>query len=991
MADPAASIATAIAALEAQRVILGSAVVDAALAPLQRELDRLRVLREPELPRQQLKQVSVLFVDVVGSTAIGQRLNPEEINTVMDSALERFTAAVQANHGRVLQYTGDGMLAAFGTEAASEDDAEFAVRAGLAVVEAAHEHAALVLRDHGIADFNVRAGIHTGRVLLGAGVDAEGSIRGATVNIAARMEQTAPDGRLRISHDTWRLVRGLFEISEQEAVKVKGVEQPLRSYLVERARPHAFRNPTRGVEGVVTRMVGRDAELATLGEAFAQAALERTLAAVTVVGEPGIGKSRLLAEFRAGLEDADQPCWLLLARTHPRSALHPYGVVRDLFAWHLRIADSDSPEAARDKFVRGLAPLFGVEGETPMHALGHLIGLDFSASPHVQELLADEARLREVAFGAASLALRRIAETRMAAVVIVIDDLHWADAGSMELARHLLAHDRDLPLLCVFLTRPTLFERESGWAGGDAAHRRIDVRPLDKADSRELAESLLQRIRDVPEALRAIVTGGAEGNPFYMEELVKMLIDDGVIVVDGDGWRMLPERLLATKVPATLTGVLQVRLDALPAPERVALQQAAIVGHVFWERALAAVDPAAPGMLPALLHRHLVVPRDERPGADSGEYTFQHQLLQQVTYDSVLKAPRLLGHARAGGFWSARAEVASEQQVNPATCRALAEAHDHCRRADPKAFTAWFESQYTHYLSAYVGSMLRPLARSVVQMCETHHGPDHVETARALTNLARLMLQQRDTDGAEPMLQRALAIQRRELGDDHPDIARTLAVIGGYHQAHGDLRAAEPLFRQALEIREHVLGAKHPLTLGTMDNLAAALIELGRLDEAEPLFRRVLGAREASLGEAHPNTARAMSALAEFIAKRGNLREAESLLRRALAVQERVLGGEHPDTGLTLWHLADTLRLAGRIDDAEPLARRMVDAAEKAFGDGHEWTAWGLGTLAEVRLAQGDTAEAMALARRAQAIFEHHFGAQHAQVAAMEAIQARAA
>jgi tetratricopeptide (TPR) repeat protein len=796
---------------------------------------------------------------------------------------------------------------------------------------------------------------------------------------------------VRISHDTLRLVRGLFETSELEAVKVKGIEQPLRSYLVERARPHTFRNPTRGIEGMVTRMVGRDAELAALGEALAHAALERTLVAVTVVGEPGIGKSRLMAEFRAGLEDTDQPCCLLLARAHPRSALHPYSLVRDLFAWHLRISDSDSPEAARDKLLRSFAPLFANEGEAPVHALGHLIGLDFSGSPHVQELLTDEARLRETAFAAASLALRRIAETRMAAVVVVIDDLHWADSGSMDLARHLLAHDRDMPMLCVFLSRPTLFEREPGWTEGDAAHRRIDVRPLDKADSRELAESLLQHIRDVPEALRAIVTGGAEGNPFYMEELVKMLIDDGVIVVDREGWRVLAERLQSAKVPATLTGVLQARLDALPPPERVALQQAAILGHVFWDQALAAVDPAAVGMLPALLHRHLVVPRDERPGADSGEYTFEHQVLQQVTYDSVLKAPRLQGHASAGAFWSARAEVATALQVNPAACRALAEAHDHCSRSDPRAFAVWFDAQYSNYLGAYVGHILRPLAQSVLQMCEQHHGPDHVETARALTNLIRLKLQQRDAEGAEPLLQHALAIQRRQLGDDHPDAARTLAVLGGYHQARGDLRSAEPFFRQALAIRERVLGSENPLTLGTMDNLAAALIELGRLDEAEALLRRVLGAREGNLGAAHPDTARAMTALAEIIAKRGSLGEAESVLRRALAVQERVLGGEHPDTGLTLWHLAETLRQAGRFDDAEPLARRMLEVFEKAFGDGHEWTAWGLSTLAEVRLPQGGAAEAAALAGRAQAIFERHFGAQHAQVAAMLVVRARAA
>ena len=990
MADPAAAIATAIAALEAQRAVLGSDVVDAALGPLQRELERLRALHEPELPRQQLKQVSVLFVDVVGSTAIGQRLNPEEIHAVMDGALARFTAAVQAHHGRVLQYTGDGMLAAFGTEATSEDDAESAVHAGLAVVEAAREHAAAVMRDHGIADFNVRAGVHTGRVLLGAGVDAEGSIRGATVNIAARMEQTAPHGRLRISHDTWRQVRGLFETSEMEAVKVKGVDQPLRSYLVERARPHGFRNPTRGIEGIATRMVGRDAELAALGEAFARAAFDHQLAAVTVVGEPGIGKSRLLAEFRAGLEESDQPCRLLLARAHPRSALRPYGLLHELFAWHLRIADGDGPEAARAKLVSGLAPLFADEGEAPVHALGHLIGLDFSASPHLQDLLTDEAKLRERAFGAASLALRRIAQSQLAAVVVVIDDLHWADDGSVDFARHLVAHNRDMPLLAVFLTRAAWFERDPAWGAADEAHRRIDVRPLDRGDSLELAESLLQRIRDVPDALRTIITGGAEGNPFYMEELVKMLIDDGVIVVDDQGWRVLHERLHAARVPATLTGVLQARLDALPPPERVALQQAAIVGHVFWDQALAAVDATAPDLLPALLRRQLLVPRDERPGAHGGEYAFQHQLLQQVTYDSVLKAPRLQGHARAGGFWSARAEVADARQVNPAACRALAEAHDHCRHADPKAFTNWFAGQFDHYLHAYVASTLRPLAQSVVELAERHHGADRIETARALTNLGRLRLQQRDTDGVETLLTRALALQEAQLGAEHPDTARTLAVLGGYHQAHGDLRAAEPYFRRAFDIRERVLGPEHPLTLATLDNLAAAVTELGRLDEAEPLFRRVLAVRERSFGGDHPETANAMTALAELIFKRGDLVEAEALLRRALAVQEQALGGEHPDIAMTLWHLAETLRNAGRADEAEPPARRMLELVGQAFGDDHEWAAWGQATLAEICVARNAAAEAAALAEMAGRTFERHFGAGHAQVAAMQALHDRA-
>ncbi len=992
MPDPAAAIETAIAALEAQRAVLGAFVVDTALAPLLRELQSLRSHdAAAALPKHQLKQVSVLFVDVIGSTAIGQRLVPEEIHAVMDTALERFTAAVQAHHGRVLQYTGDGMLAAFGTEAASEDDAESAVRAGLAVIDAARAHAALVARDYGIAEFGVRAGIHTGRVLLGAGVDAEGSIRGATVNIAARMEQSAPPGRLRISHDTWRQVRGLFETSELEAVKVKGVEQPVRSFLVERARPHDFRNPTRGIEGVRTRMVGRDAQLAALTEAFAHATRERRLAALTIVGEPGIGKSRLLAEFRQGLEDAAAPSRLLLARAHPRSELHPYGQLRELFAGTLGIAEDEAPDAARAKFVQALAPLFSGEGEAPVHALGHLIGLDFAASPHLQDLLADEQRLRGRAFDAAVLALRRLAELRLATVVVVVDDLHWADEGSIEFAHHLLANARDLPLLALFLTRPALYERIPDWDAGDDAHRRIDIRPLDTAHRHELAADLLQRVADVPEALRAIVTGSADGNPFYMEELVKMLIDDGVIVVDGEGWRVLPEKLQAAKVPPTLAGVLQARLDALPAAERAALQQAAIVGHVFWIEALAAVDPAAPAALPALQRRQLVEPREQRSANASAEYAFHHVLLQQVTYDSVLEAPRLQGHACAGAFWRARAEVSEPRQVTAASTRALAEAHDHCRRCDPKAFVAWFERQFASYFNAYAGQTLRALAQSVAESSAAQLGADHVDTARALTNLGRIALQRSEIEIAEPALRRALAIQERQLGPDDPDIARTLAVLGGCYQGRGDMRAAEPFIRRAFEIRERVLGDDHALTMSTLDLLAHVMTELGRLDEAQALYERVLRVRERILGPYGVGTANAMTALAEVLAKRGDLLQAEQLLRRALAIQQRELGDRHPDAGLTMWHLGETLRAAGRLDEAEPISRQTLQIVEDAFGQAHEWTAWALGSLAELRLAQGDVAEALAHAERAHAIHERLFGAQHPQVAALLFVQGRAA
>ena len=972
MEDAPEKIAAAIAALEAQRGLLGDAVVDTALAPLRREL-AARQARDRPPPHQQLKQVSILFVDVVGSTAIGQQLGPEEIHAVMDGALERFTALVQSHHGRVLQYTGDGMLAAFGTEAASEDDAESAVRAGLSIIDEAKLLAPAVRRQHGVQDFDVRAGVHTGTVLLGGGVDAAGSIRGATVNVAARMEQSAPPGRLRISHETYRHVRGQFEVTEQPPLSVKGVEQALRSWLVERARPRAFRVPTRGIDGVHTPMVGREAELGALRLAFDAAASRRSAHAVTVVAEAGLGKSRLLAEFQHTL--SQESCWLLLARAHPRSALHPYGLLRDMLARQFQIGEADAAEVARRKLVTGLAPQFAQEGMAPIHLIGHLIGLDFSASPHVHEFLGDEMQLRQRAFDAAALCLRRLGQTRP--VVVVLDDLHWSDDGTLDFVRHLLTSNHDTPLLALMLTRPSFLERHPDWTRGVERHGEIELRPLDKTFSHELADLLLNRLSEVPAALRALLTGGAEGNPFYMEELVKMLLDDGVILAEPQGWRVLPDKLLVAHVPSTLAGVLQARLDALQPDERLALQDAAVVGHVFWDRALAAIDPAALEALPVLLRKRLVVRHDAPALDDACEYAFQHNLLHQVTYDGLLKAPKRAAHARVGAFWSARAEVSGPQDVNPAACRALAEAQHHRCKADAPSYVSWFEGQFSNYMSAYAAQALRPLAEEMIGICEQQFGHEHPETAKALTNLARVILMLGGVEKAEPLLRRATTIQENQLPLDHPDLARTLAVFGGYCEGRGDMAAAEPYYKRAFDIRHKVLGPNDGLTLSALDNLAKVTLELGRLEEAEALSRQVLAAKERRYGPDHPNTAFALTALGEVLTKKGSYQEAEPLIRRALAVQQRNLPADHPETGLSMWHLSEALRFMNRHDEAETLARRSLEVWEASFGPDHEWTAWGLISLAETRLAQGAAAEAAALAERAVGIVQRVYGDEH--------------
>ena len=638
--NEADQIEAGIAALQAQRTALGDAVVDTALVSLHL---RLAVLRGQELD-QQLKQVTVLFTDIVDSTSLSQRLDPEDIHAVVNNAMERFTAIVAAHRGRVLQYAGDGLLAVFGADVAREDDAECAVHAGLALLaEGAHQGKEVRLR-HGHDGFNVRVGIHTGAVLLGGGVDAEGSIRGLAVNIAARMEQTAPTGCLRISHDTYAQVRGVFDVALQPALQIKGRDEPVVTYLVQAAKPRAFRRVTRGVEGVETRMVGRDAELARLKSTFESVAKDRELAWATLVAEAGLGKSRLMAEFEHWIELRPEAIRLFRGRGQPQGENQPYGVLRDMLCWRFQIQDSDAFGDANGKLADALGRVFGARAEEQTALVGQLMGLDNRSSPYIAGIVQDGKQIRDRAFHALSQFFRGLCGEAGGPVLLLLDDLHWGDAGSLDFVNHLAKTCADLPLMLLCATRPGLYERRPLWGSGERHHQRIDLLPLPRRDRRELAEALLQRIDNPPQMLRELITGDADGNPFYMEELMQMLIDDGAIVVGPDRWRVVTDKLVGTRLPATLTAVLQARLDALPPREKASLQPASVIGHVFWDEALANLSADAVHALPALARRDVAHGRETSAFEGTREYVFKHHLLHQVTYESVLKRHKRAQH-----------------------------------------------------------------------------------------------------------------------------------------------------------------------------------------------------------------------------------------------------------------------------------------------------------------------------------------------------------
>jgi class 3 adenylate cyclase/tetratricopeptide (TPR) repeat protein len=920
----------AIAALEAQRALLGDAVVDTMLGPARAQLAALAAadLATPE-PAQALRQVSILFLDVVGFTTLSRQLDPESISAVMDDALMRGTTVVQQHRGKVLQYAGDNILAAFGADETREDDAERAVHCGLALLALGRTLGAQVLATHGHAGFDVRVGIHTGGVLLGGGVDAEGSIRGMAVNIAARMEQSAPPGALRISHDTWNHVRGLFDVEAQPPLQVKGVDAPMTTYLVRAARDRRSASVERGLQGLHTPLVGRAAELQRLQDTLARARDTRQLQALTLLGDAGLGKSRLLREWTAGLADGH----VVALRSLPDGLLRPWGLLRSLLAVLFGIADTDSAELARHKLVDGLAPWFDDAGERQAQLIGQLSGLDFGPSPHLRGL--DPRSLRDQALAAVLGLLQHLAARHGGVAVLVVEDLHWADDSSLDLLQHLLAHAAELPLMLVMTARPALLTRRPAWAGAEAL---VPLSPLAAAAGEALAQALLQRLAAVPAPLMQLVVGQAEGNPYYMEELVRRLVDDGVIVIGEPHWTVQPERLQAVRLPGTLVGLLQARLDALPAGERLAARQASVIGHVFWDDALQALDANALQALPALQREAFVKAHAASDFEGTTEHQFHHHLLHQVTYDTLLKAERRLGHG-AVARWLA-------ERTRGRGAEFLAMTGEHAERAGETALAIdCFEQAGLEAQKRFANTAAIAWLRRAADLLGASAPLRRYDLLERLVNLTDMV---GDRPGQEATIQALLALL-----EQHPDDRRqaglwlSMALLA---DRRSDAAASERLARQAFELADRC---------GAHQTAALAQGQLAMLQRALEAPLRVIGHLEIGLQSAarvESEIARAhvegqlQTLLAMASAQLCRFDEARARLRAVLARGE-ALGLPRLQLG-ALGTLAETDMRQGRWDAVLSSAQRMRELAQasgiaRSLADAHA-------CLALVAEAQGD-------------------------------------
>jgi len=672
--------------------LLGDQVVDTAIAPLQEKLAALRTTGEG-----QRKQVTVLFARVTGLGPLEDLAAVEEVNLFFSQLWPRLDAIVTRLGGTVDKHVGTRLMALFGTPIAHEDDARRAVRAALQMrqVVASLDSRSLpaVLARNGL---QLRAGLNTGPVLAGPlGRTGEVTVVGDAVNVSSRLEEAAAPGDILVSHHTYRHVRGYFDATSMPPLFVKGKSEAIQTYGILAEKRRAFPVEPQAVVGQESPTIGREVEIAELRAAFEEALVGDSPRVVTVVGEAGVGKTRLVYELQNWVELLERRFWLFRGQAEAQSANLPYALVRNMLSFRFQILESDSPDVARRKLEDGIAAFIGSRAAETAHLIGHLVGFDFSDSPYLRGILDDAPQIQGRAFHTFAQFLRSMAAVQP--VVLLMENMQWVDAGSIALAEYLWQNCRGCPLFILATARPEFLERWPAWAppeGSDPRRTVLNLGPLGPEESRRLLQAILRPLPEPPPALEQLILDRAGGNPFFLEEMVRMLVDDGVLVTGQESWQVHMDRLVPNRVPPTLTGVLQARLDGLTAAERDVLQRAAVVGEQFWDAAVAALrEPtsdrideleAISRLLQQLVEREMIVRQEKSAFAGTTAYHFKQAILHDVTYESVLLRRRRSYHGAAAAWLVAQAGQRAEEYAGLI-------ARHYERAGNPREAAHWYQ------------------------------------------------------------------------------------------------------------------------------------------------------------------------------------------------------------------------------------------------------------------------------------------------------------
>ncbi len=646
----------AIAAVEAQRASLGDAAVDTVLAGLHRKLAELESAGSPALPGVELGEdserriVTMLFCEVAGSAALSERLDPETWAQIMDEALGHLTEPIDRYGGTVARLMGDAILAFFGAPVAHDDDPQRAIWASLAILENIQPLRERLRRNQGL-DFNVRVGINTGLVVtgrVGSKLHDEYTALGDEVNLAARMEQTAAPGTIQITESTYKLVASHFKFQPLGGISAKGRSQPALAYLVLGPTDQPEMAGGLAGYGITSPLVGRTAEYATAHNAVGRL-LGGQGGILLIVGEAGAGKSRLLAEIRQNSRN-DSLYWLE-GRTLSYGQTISYWPFQEILWDYANINDEDDEAEVWRKLERGIQGLFGQETGEMLPFLASLISVGLRGDFAERVRYLDGEATGHQIYLAARRFFERLATSRP--TVLVFEDLHWADESSALLLEHLLPLTGRLPLLFLITSRPYRQSPLSGFrqvAARDhkAQYEEVVLAPLSESDSIRLARNLLN-IDHMPAEMQAMIVAKASGNPFYLEEIIRALIDTGAVRFDEAGGRWQATSTAKTiAIPDTVQGVIMARVDRLEEDIKRVLQTASVIGRSFIYRVLAAVSHAGSALDQHLSELEVVELIRKKQTTPELEYIFNHALAQEATYESILLRRRRDLHARVG-------------------------------------------------------------------------------------------------------------------------------------------------------------------------------------------------------------------------------------------------------------------------------------------------------------------------------------------------------
>jgi len=869
-----------------------------------------RILKDRAALSGERKQVTVLFADVSGFTSISERLDPEEVHALINRAFEVMLAEIHHYEGTVNQFLGDGLMALFGAPIAHEDHAQRAAHAALAMQQALSRDRDELERTRGIA-FRVRMGLNTGLVVVGAIGDnlrMDYTAVGDTTNTAARMQQLAEPGTIVVAEAARKLIAPYFETRALGAVPVKGKSQPVAAWELLSASGVVTRLAARAVHGL-SPFVGRDDALATLERAWTQTRGGRGQA-VFVVGDAGLGKSRLLLEFRRRL--ADLATWIEGDCISFGQSI-PFLPIVQMLKQNFGIDDHDAEAQIVAKILRGLA-FVGDEAATIAPYLRYLLSVD-PGDPGIasQDPLQRRARILAALQGLTATGSRR------RPVVLVVEDAHWIDSASEDFLKSLTESLPGMAVLLIVTYRPVYAQP----FGDRTYYWRIGLQPVDEDAAAQIVRATLG-VAELPRELAVTIAAKAEGNPFFLEEIGRTLQETGAVRAE-DGRLVLAQAASTITVPETVQDVIAARLDRLGASQKRTVQTASVIGREFALALLRRVSDLQEQLEQNLTELKRIELIYQKGGFGELEYVFKHALTQDVAYASLLQSERRRLHALIGTaieeVYAGRLEERAEELAYHFTRGEVWDKVVHyAREAGERAAALFVDDKAVEFYETALAAL--------------RHGEETRETARAGIDIRLAMRAPLWRAGRlDPLYERFREAEELAARHGVTEVLDTIyAYLVQYHWAKGNPEEALTYGQRCLERA----ATRDDPGLGATGHyyLSRAYQTVGRhrdaVREAEALLTLLAGREDERFGLSGLPFSGACALAAFSLAELGDTAGALAMIERGRAAADAA-GHQYSTAAIGVIHTY-ILAQAGRLEEAVRVGESVVATCrEKKF------------------------------------------------------------